>query len=134
MRTWKSLLSHRDDKRYVKIIVDGFPLDVRRALLWGYVTAWEDAEAKEPVPHRRDNAGRRAANEWIRQEALALRFAEPEDVKHWREAKHRHAPACCHTCEFYDQDGHCTVFDQDPPEDFAAMIGACDQWEEEIPF
>ena len=134
MRTWKSLLSHRDDKRYVKIIVDGFPGPVRGALMRGWAQAWEAGEAAEPAPVKRENAGRRAANTWIREEALALRFAEPEDVKHWREAKHRHAPACCHTCEHYDQHGSCTKFDQVPPEDFAAMIGACPECEEEIPF
>ena len=134
MRGWKSLLSHRDDRRYVEVIIDGFPRPARRALLWGYAWAWEEGEAAEPSLAKRENAGRRAANIWIREEALDLRHAEPEDVLHYRLAKHRQPPACCHTCEHYDRHGNCTKFDQSPPEDFAAMIGACPEWEEEIPF
>ena len=134
MRGWKSLLSHRDDRRYVEMIIDGFPRPARRALLWGYAWAWEEGEAAEPSLVKRENAGRRAANIWIREEALDLRHAEPKDVLHYRLAKHRQPPACCHTCEHYDQHGSCTKFDQSPPEDFAATIGACPEWEEEIPF
>lgn len=134
MRGWRRLLLHRDDRRYVRVLLDGLWRADRLALLRGYAEAWEAGEAAEPSPVKRENAGRKAANIWIREEAKIVRYGEPEDVKHWREAKHRQAPACCHTCEHYDQHGSCTKFDQVPPEDFAAMIGACPEWEEEIPF
>ena len=134
MRGWRRLLLHRDDRRYVRVLLDGLGRADRLALLRGYAEAWEAGEAAEPSLVKRENAGRKAANIWIREEAKIVRYGEPEDVKHWREAKHRQAPACCHTCEHYDQHGSCTKFDQVPPEDFAAMIGACPEWEEEIPF
>ncbi|HEY7823814.1 MAG TPA: hypothetical protein VIG24_13310 [Acidimicrobiia bacterium] len=134
MRGWKRLLLHRDDRRYVKVLLDGLGRPDRLALLRGYAEAWEAGEAAEPSLVKRQNAGRKAANIWIREEAKIVRYGEPEDVKHWRAEKHRQPPACCHTCEHYDQHGTCTKFDQDPPEDFAAMIGACPEWEEEIPF
>ncbi|MCG5509627.1 hypothetical protein [Ectothiorhodospira lacustris] len=37
----------------------------RAALLDGYRRAWLDAADREPVPHRKDNVGRRAANTWL---------------------------------------------------------------------
>ncbi|WP_412852374.1 hypothetical protein [Ectothiorhodospira shaposhnikovii] len=37
----------------------------RAALLDGYRAAWLDAADQEPVPHRKDNVGRRAANLWL---------------------------------------------------------------------
>ena len=39
----------------------------RPALLTEYACRWHEAAAAEPVPHRRANAGRRAANAWLRE-------------------------------------------------------------------
>jgi hypothetical protein len=44
----------------------------------------------------------------------------------------REVPKCCHTCEKYNMSGKCLEFDMEPPEDFAATVGVCDKWEEEL--
>lgn len=43
-------------------------------------------------------------------------------------------PKCCHTCDHFNQSGHCLAFDMTPPEDFAATVDGCEQWVEMIPF
>jgi hypothetical protein len=55
---------------------------------------------------------------------------EPEFVKVWREGP----PKCCHTCEYFNEEGHCTGFDLKPPDDFAATKDACEMWLYEVPF
>ena len=43
-------------------------------------------------------------------------------------------PRCCHTCDYYLSSGLCDKFGQVPPDEFTQTIGACDQWEDMIPF
>jgi hypothetical protein len=59
---------------------------------------------------------------------------EPDHVRNWREWIKAGPPRCCHTCEFFKDDGRCSAFDMAPPPDFAAKADACDRWEQEIPF
>ena len=66
-----------------------------------------------------------------------MRHEATEEVIKWRDAqKHylMHVPECCHTCDYYNDQGVCTVFNMTPPEDFAGTDKACDQWDIEIPF
>lgn len=63
-----------------------------------------------------------------------MRHVEPElviDYKRWLAAG---PPKCCHTCEHYDVKGLCVAFFMTPPEDFAATVDACKEWEKECPF
>lgn len=62
------------------------------------------------------------------------RLEEPDFVKYWRERINTPVPKCCHTCEHLDEDGLCILYDEEPPEDFAATIEACNDWIEELPF
>jgi hypothetical protein len=39
----------------------------REALLHGYAERWREAAEAEPLEHRKANAGRRAANAWLRE-------------------------------------------------------------------
>jgi hypothetical protein len=57
----------------------------------------------------------------------------PEVVQYYEWLKHGEPP-CCHTCEHYDTTGHCHNFDMRPPDEFTQSIGACDKWQEQIPF
>lgn len=58
----------------------------------------------------------------------------PESVTRWARDMRGPAPRCCHTCNYYDPEGRCRFFDQRPPDDFVGTLGACDEWEDEIPF
>jgi len=59
---------------------------------------------------------------------------EPEWLTQWREWIRAWPPKCCHTCENFNQSGHCLAFDMRPPEDFASTVDACDRWIMELPF
>jgi hypothetical protein len=59
---------------------------------------------------------------------------EPAHVIQWREWLKAGPPRCCHTCEHYGIDGLCVAFFRTPPEEFAATMNACEEWEAEVPF
>jgi len=59
-----------------------------------------------------------------------MRHKEPYVVMEWRKGP----PACCHTCEHYAVDGKCVFHWAEPPEAFAATVGACVDWKQEVPF
>ena len=61
-----------------------------------------------------------------------MRHPKPDFVIEWQ--KHKPAPKCCHTCEFYHQDGTCSIHQERPPAEFAAAQNQCELWELEIPF
>ena len=123
-----------DDKKWLRhILTDGEP-QIVRALLLRYADIFLQCSDAEPVKHRKDNAGRRAANTWIRQEIDKMRHEEPETVKNYRRLLKEPFPKCCHTCENYDLQGVCLRYGMEPPEDFAAKTDACADWVEDIPF
>ncbi|MCX2979747.1 hypothetical protein EYC98_02590 [Halieaceae bacterium IMCC14734] len=51
-----------------RFILDHLPTDrrARIATLNNYRAVWIDASTNEPVPHKKENAGRLAANTWLR--------------------------------------------------------------------
>jgi hypothetical protein len=62
-----------------------------------------------------------------------MRHPEPDFVTAWLRGE---VPKCCHTCLYYSEIGVCTLYDTEPPEQFARTIKACDQWEsfDGVPF
>lgn len=62
------------------------------------------------------------------------RYKTPEHVKQYYETLEKGPPKCCHTCDWYKDDGECYKFKMVPPEDFASSIGQCPEWFEVIPF
>lgn len=63
-----------------------------------------------------------------------MRHKEPEAITMYREQVKAGPPRCCHTCEHYGTDGLCIEFWMQPPEDFAATIGECTKWQQEVTF
>lgn len=60
-----------------------------------------------------------------------MRPDAPQIVIEWRNRK---APKCCHTCDWYDKEGHCQFYKQTPPISYAESLDVCESWLEEIPF
>lgn len=56
----------RDDLRYIESILRGQLPEVINAALEDYKVVWEKAASKEPVGHKKQNVGRRAANIFLR--------------------------------------------------------------------
>lgn len=66
-----------------------------------------------------------------------MKHAKPEVVKSYDkivDAYHSGPPKCCHTCLHYANDGICLAFFMTPPEDFAASVDQCPDWEVDVPF
>ena len=59
-----------DDKAYLKQQLEPVPKPQRIAVYRQYCEVWQSAAAAEPNEIQRDNAGRRAANIWIRTNGL----------------------------------------------------------------
>jgi hypothetical protein len=43
-------------------------------------------------------------------------------------------PKCCHSCDNYNDDGICTVYNVVPPENVLEILDICKEWREELPF
>lgn len=55
---------------------------------------------------------------------------KPKVLEDWERAG---PPKVCFNCEFNDG-SECVKFNAIPPEDFQQTPGACDQWDQQIPF
>lgn len=55
-----------EDKRFVSRILKSQPEWIIKAALQDYKNTWIEAESFEPIEHKKDNAGRRAANIFLR--------------------------------------------------------------------
>lgn len=60
-----------------------------------------------------------------------MRPEPPGFVKDFYDARQ---PRCCHTCDFYDEDGFCQHFKERPPERFDQQQNLCEKWMQIIPF
>ncbi|MCB1806394.1 MAG: hypothetical protein KDJ99_14970, partial [Candidatus Competibacteraceae bacterium] len=59
-----------DDKRYIRQQLEPVPAGQRIVIYREYCRVWQAAAAAEPNEIQRDNAGRRAANIWLREQGL----------------------------------------------------------------
>ena len=121
----------RDDKRFLARLLEPLTREAKGRVMWAYRAAWEAAEAEEMAPHKKENAGRRAANLWIRE----MMMETPPAVLRYRELIEQGPPRFCHTRDHFDKEsGYCAHFDATPPADFTATENACEQWIAEVPF
>jgi hypothetical protein len=62
-----------------------------------------------------------------------MRHTEPDFVTAWMRGE---VPSCCHTCLHYAEEGICRICGEEPPEEFARTIKACESWEtnDGVPF
>lgn len=133
MQFWTTLPLHRDDLKFFESLTHHAPSDVLLLLRFEYIRAWKAAAAAEPYSHRKDNAGRFAANTMIREDSENMRARDPETLAKYKKLLEQGPPRICCTCEHYDQNGHCEKLKADPPHDFA-QSKCCDNWEPVIPF
>ena len=57
----------KDDLKYIRRILEQLPKDHRAAILKQYADRWLEAMANEPNESLKNNKGRKAANEWLRE-------------------------------------------------------------------
>ncbi|WP_298627678.1 hypothetical protein [uncultured Legionella sp.] len=59
-----------DDKRWIKTICFGIPSSALNELLSQYTMHWQLFSNREPIQHKKQNVGRRVANEWLREQLI----------------------------------------------------------------
>ncbi len=60
------------DKQWLKLACFGTHKSKLSSLLSEYIDCWHKAMEKEPIPHKKQNVGRRAANIWLREALINL--------------------------------------------------------------
>ena len=133
-RAFEIYVGHPDDWEFFDSLTHHAPREVLYAIVAEYRRAWSEAEAAEPVVHRKTNAARRAANINLREDAEAMKAKEPEVLRKYREIVAKGPPRVCHTCDHYLDDGSCRHYNATPPADFAATPNACPDWLMAPPF
>lgn len=43
-------------------------------------------------------------------------------------------PRCCLTCEWFNDQGVCELFNEKPPKEFTETLDACGKWARKAPF
>lgn len=62
-------------------------------------------------------------------------FNKPKELIEYEEIIKRGYPACCHTCEnFNEQNADCYAYKMKVPQEFIESVGQCEKWEHKIPF
>lgn len=127
-------VGHPHDWEFFHRLTHHAPREMLCAIVSEYRRAWREAEAAEPVGHRKTNAARRAANTRLREDAEGMKSKEPEVLRKYREIVANGPPRVCHTCDHYLDDGSCRHYDATPPDDFAGTPNACPAWLMAPPF
>lgn len=61
------------DKRWIKTVCFGISISKLRILIINYIQQWHIAMKAESTPHKKQNIGRKAANNWLRKTLLSTR-------------------------------------------------------------
>mgnify|MGYP001056832978 CR=1 FL=1 len=117
---------NRDDANYVRMVTQRVPADVVNLMHSAYCEAWITAYNDEQLEHKKENAGRFAANTLIRK--LARQYMETGSI---------HIPRICGNCdkcETWNGQYYCHAFEREIPIEFVKQENECEQYENEIPF
>ena len=117
---------NNDDRVYVQRVLQRIPVPEQRLICGAYNQAWVDAYNAEPIEHKKDNAGRFAANTLIRK--LARQYMEKGSTGIPRICGN------CDHCQSWQGQYHCSKFKQEIPVEYVNQENECEQYENAIPF
>ncbi len=63
-----------------------------------------------------------------------MRSPKPQALIDYEAWRAKGPPRFCWNCDHYAGNGACMVFNMTPPLDFTQTEGACQSWEQELPF
>jgi hypothetical protein len=116
----------RDDLAFIKKQMKNMPRADIHYLIRKYEVDYMQAYEREPVQHKKENAGLRCANSNLR-EAVKMLKENPE--------RQNHEPyRCCDNCWFIGKDNVCDKFKQQVPDEYLIKITECEHWIDGIPF
>lgn len=117
---------NHDDIRYIRAVTRRIPDAVKNELHTAYKQAWQDAYGLEHMEHKKENAGRFAANTLIRK--LARNYMETGNTGIPRICGN------CDKCESWQGQYYCKQFKQEIPAEYINKENDCEQYENAIPF
>lgn len=118
--------TNKDDLNYIKKITERLPRVIKSELVTAYKSEWIKAYDAELLEHRKENAGRFAANTLIR-----------KLVRKYMETNQTGIPRICDNCEHcivWQGQRYCEKFKQEIPIDFATTENDCAEYQNDIPF
>lgn len=101
------------------------PDSFKAGVMQEYGRVWIDSANNEPLGHRKDNTGRRAANLYL------LDAVENYKMKHKIDYQ---IAQTCSNCEKLDLSDVCQVFEQQVPPEYKEQENDCDEWNMGVPF
>lgn len=104
---YRIYVEHPDDWRFVRSLTHHAPSNVLPALFCAYLASWRDAAMKEPASHRKDNAGRTAANSRLRIDAKNMSAGHEATRKRYERLTSQGPKQACTACQHCSLSGEC---------------------------
>ena len=121
MNRFRSYVPHAKDWDFIVGIASGMPSRMLPALFCAYLASWRHAAISEPAEHRKDNAGRRAANIRMRESVQGIKRNDARTMAIYTRLLTSGPTISCATCSKCNLEGICTI-SGDP-------VGKpCDKW------
>ena len=104
---YRRVVDHPDDWRFVRGLIHHAPAHVLPALMCAYLATWRHAAMGEPSPHRKDNAGRRAANSRLRIDSQRMEGGHAPTRRRYAKLVQDGPKQACTTCQHCSLLGDC---------------------------
>ena len=104
---YKICVEHPDDWQFVRSLTHDAPANVLPALFCAYLSTWRHAAMQEPASHRKENAGRRAANTRLRLDAIAMEGGDKDTRQRYARLVQYGPKQNCATCQHCSLIGEC---------------------------
>jgi len=105
---YKRYVVHPDDWRFVRSLIHHAPAQVLPALMCAYLSSWRWAAMQEPASHRKDNAGRRAANTRLRVDSERMEKGHHSTRQRYARLVNSGPKQACTTCQHCTLKGECS--------------------------
>lgn len=109
MDQWVKYIPHAKDWEFIQRTLHGIPARLYPALFCAYLASWRHVAMIEPVEHKKDNAGRRAANTIIRVSAEGIRNGNERTLATYSRMLTSGPKVNCSTCSKCSLDGICGI-------------------------
>lgn len=100
---YRRYVENPEDWAFLRPLVAHAPSNVLPALFCAYLSTWRAAAMKEALPHRKDNAGRRAANSRLRVDSHLMMAGDTKTRQRYARLVSQGPRQSCATCQ------HCTL-------------------------
>ncbi|AIM40748.1 hypothetical protein N22_046 [Idiomarinaceae phage 1N2-2] len=120
------LSPNKDDREYINRVTARIPRPVKYEMITAYKAEWLRAYDAEQIEHKKDNAGRFAANTLMRK--LARKYMETNTTGIPRICGN------CDHCQTWQGQHYCNRFKQEIPADYISEENNCEEYQNEVPF